>query len=131
MMTHLASSRHKFSKSICLLSRADLKRRWQCGSHAFFQRAETDGLLIACRNARTLGYRWTDVWEFEGGQPEPELFDAYHADLITPHDLALMCPLQPKTLTLKASGGEIPHRRVGRFIRFVPLEATKWLESWS
>lgn len=114
-----------------LLSRADLKRRWRCGSHAFFQRAEADGLLIARRYARTIGYRWEDVWNFEGGQPKSELLDAYRADLLKPEELALMCPLRPKTLILKASDGEIPHRRVGRFVRFVPVEAQRWLESWS
>lgn len=52
-----------------LLSRADLLRRWRCGSHAFFQRAEADGLLVARRNAGRPAYRWHDVWDFEGGQP--------------------------------------------------------------
>ena len=114
-----------------LLSRADLKRRWRCGSHSFFRRAEADGLLIARRYARTVGYSWKDVWNFEGGQPETELLEAYRADLLTPDELASMCPMQPNTLILKASNGEIPHRRVGRFIRFVPYEAERWLRNWS
>ena len=39
--------------------------------------------------------------------------------------------LQPETLTCKAASGEIPHRRVRRFIRFEPNEAQRWLRSWS
>jgi len=114
-----------------ILSRADLQRRWQCGSASFFQRAEVDGLLIARRYARTVGYFWKDVWSFEGGQPKTELLEAYRADLLTPDELASMCPMQPKTLIRKATAGRIPHRRVGRAIRFVPYEAERWLKNWS
>nr|WP_309504400.1 helix-turn-helix domain-containing protein [uncultured Roseovarius sp.] len=114
-----------------LLSRSDLRQRWQCGSHAFFQRAEADGLLVARRYGGRPGYRWDDVFTFEGGLPPKGLEEAYRADLITPDDLAAYCPFQPMTLIRKASAGEIPHRRVGRFIRFVPYEAQRWLRSWS
>ncbi|WP_322896138.1 MULTISPECIES: helix-turn-helix domain-containing protein [unclassified Yoonia] len=114
-----------------LLSRATLQTRWQCSSHAFFQRAEADGLLVARRFGTRVGYRWDDVWAFEGGQPPEGLEEAYSDDLITPTQLARLCPLQPATLQRRAGAGEIPHRRIGRFIRFVPLEAQRWLESWS
>lgn len=114
-----------------LLSRTDLRQRWQCGSQAFFQRAEADGLLIARRYGGRPGYRWEDVWAFEGGLPPEGLEEAYRADLITPDELAALCPFQPATLIRKASAGEIPCRRVGRFIRFVPYEAQHWLRSWS
>jgi len=114
-----------------LMSRSDLQQRWRCGSHAFFQRAEADGLLIARRHGGRPGYRWNDVWDFEGGLPPKGLEAAYRADLITPGDLATLCPFQPTTLIRKASAGEIPCRRVGRFIRFVPMEAQRWLRSWS
>lgn len=114
-----------------LLSRADLKRRWRCSSPAFFQRAEADGLLVAHRHGGRPGYRWKDVWTFEGGLPSLELETAYRADLITPKELAEVCPLKPTTLIRKAAAGEIPHRRIGRFIRFVPAEATAWLRNWS
>lgn len=119
----------KFSNA--LLSRAYLMQRWQCGSHAFFQRAESDGLLIARRWGGRPGYRWEDIWAFEGSLPPKGLEEAYRADLITPDDLAALCPFQPKTLIRKATAGDVPHRRIGRFIRFVPLEAQRWLRSWS
>lgn len=114
-----------------LLSRIDLITRWRCGSTAFFQRAETDGLLVSRRNTGRVGYRWEDVWTFEGGLPPQELEDEYRADLITPDELAEVCPLKAKTLIRKAAAGEIPHRRIGRFIRFVPAEAAAWLRNWS
>lgn len=115
-----------------LLSRADLKQRWRnCGSHAFFQRAEADGLLIARRHVGRPAYHWEDIWTFEGGLPPQELEDEYRSDLITPDDLAEVCPLKAKTLIRKAAAGEIPHRRIGRFIRFVPAEAAAWLRNWS
>lgn len=114
-----------------LLSRADLKHRWNCGSHAFFQRAEVDGLLIARRFGGRPGYHWHDIWTFEGGLPPAGLEDEYRAGLITPNELAEVCPLKPVTLIRKATEGEIPHRRVGRAVRFVPWEAERWLRSWS
>ena len=114
-----------------LLSRADLKQRWRgCGSHAFFQRAEADGLLIARRHVGRPAYHWEDVWMFEGGLPPQELEDEYRADLITPQELAEVCPLKPATLIRKAAAGDIQHRRVGRAIRFVPYEAEHWLRNW-
>jgi len=83
-------------KKASLLSRADLKRRWRnCGSHAFFQRAEADGLLIARRHGGRPGYYWNDVWTFEGGLPPEGLEDEYRGDLITPDDLAEVCPGVP------------------------------------
>lgn len=133
-LSNLYLSDRPFTKVIfanALLSRADLQQRWLCGSAGFFQRAEADGLLIARRHAGRPGYRWDDIWTFEGGLPPEGLEESYRADLITPEELATLCPFQPKTLIRKATGGEIPCRRIGRFIRFVPYEAQRWLESWS
>lgn len=85
---------------------------------------------MARRHGGRLGYHWHDIWTFEGGLPPEELEDEYRADLLTPEELAEVCPLKPRTLIRKATAGEIPHRRVGRAIRFVPYEAERWLRSW-
>jgi hypothetical protein len=114
-----------------LLSRFDLIRRWRCGSTAFFHRAESEGLLVSRRYNGRLGYRWEDVWSFEGGLPPQGLEAAYRSDLVTPQELAEVCPLKPATLIRKAAVREIPHRRIGRAIRFIPFEAERWLQSWS
>ena len=114
-----------------LLSREDLIGRWQCGSASTFHRAEADGLLVPRRRGRVLGYRWADVWAFEGGLPAPGMVEAYMEDLLTPAQGAAFCPLKPATLIAKAGTGEIPCRRIGRFVRFVPAEFAQWLEDWS
>jgi len=112
------------------LSRANLIQRWQCGSASFFQRAENDGFLKPPLRGGRPGYSWQSVWNFEGSQPPLGLEAAYQADLITAVDLAHFCPVKESTILREAALGKIPCRRIGRFIRFVPLEAATWLSRW-
>jgi predicted DNA-binding transcriptional regulator AlpA len=114
-----------------LLSRADVIQRWRCGSHSFFQRAEMDELLTARRHRGRPAYSWLGIWIFEGGLPPQGLEEAYQADLMTAAELAQLCPLGQATILREAVAGRIPHRRIGRVIRFVPAEAAAWLKSWT
>jgi hypothetical protein len=117
-------------KMLRRLSRANLIQRWQCGSASFFQRAENDGFLKPPLRGGRPGYSWQSVWNFEGSQPPLGLEAAYQADLITAVDLAHFCPVKESTILREAALGKIPCRRIGRFIRFVPLEAATWLSRW-
>lgn len=114
-----------------LLSRERLIERWGCGSDSTFHRAERDGLLVPRRDGTRAGYAWPDVFAFEGGQPPDGMEDDYREDLLTEEGVASLCIYKPDTIIQKARRGEIPHRRIGRFYRFVRAEVLLWLESWS
>jgi excisionase family DNA binding protein len=113
-----------------LLSRQRLRRRWRHGSDAFFWRAQRDGLLIPRRDGRRTGYDEDDVFAFEGGAPPKGMLEAYRADLLTPEEVAALCPLGRDAILARARRGELPARRVGNAWRFVPAEVARWLRSW-
>ncbi len=114
-----------------LLSRERLIKRWCCGSASTFHRAERDGLLVPRRDGTRTGYTWSDVFAFEGGQPPDGMEEDYREDLLTEEGVASLCTYRPDTIIQKAKRAEIPHRRIGRFYRFVRAEVLRWLESWS
>lgn len=112
------------------VSREALIERWGCGSDSTFYRAERDGHLIPGRDGQRTGYRWPDVFAFEGGQPPAGMESAYREKLLTPEEVAERTPYTPETIIEKAKRGEIPYRRIGRTYRFVPAEVARWLRSW-
>ena len=114
-----------------LLGPRDLFRRWRCGSPSTLWRAEADGVLIPRRHGALRGYRWSDIWQFEGGQPPVGREAFYRQHLLTPLEVASLCPLAPATIIAKARDGRIPHRRIGRTYRFVPAEIRAWLSAWT
>jgi hypothetical protein len=116
---------------IALLSRGDLIRRWRWGSEPTLYRAERDGLLVARRHGRRLGYAWKDIWAFEGGQPPEGREAEYRADLLTPEVVAALCPYAPDTVVAMARRGDLPFRQVGQSCRFVPAEVARWIEGWA
>lgn len=118
------------AETIQLLSRADLRRRWQCGSPSFFARAERAGWLVARRDGGVPGYTWQDVWTFEGGLPPHGRERAWKVDLLTPEEVAARCPLAPSTIIERARAGILPCRRIGRLYRFIPAQVQDWLLSW-
>jgi len=105
-------------------------RRWGCGSDSTFWRLEADGLLVPRRYGGRLGYAWRDLWDYEGGQPPDGMDAAYRKDLIGPGAIASVCPLSAAAILARAKRGEIPSRRIGRFVKFVPEEARRWLLQW-
>ena len=113
-----------------LLSRRRLRQRWRHGSDAFFWRAQRDGLLVPRRDGRRVGYAEDDVFAFEGGPPPPGMLEAYRADLVTPEEVAALCPLGREAILDRARRGELPARRVGHVWRFVPAEVARWLRGW-
>lgn len=116
--------------TIHLLSRGDLRRRWQCGSPSFFARVERAGWLVARREGGVPGYTWQDVWAFEGGLPPHGRERAWKADLLTAEEVAARCPLAPSTILERARAGVLPCRRIGRAYRFLPAQVQDWLLSW-
>ncbi len=114
-----------------LIGPKDLFRRWQAGSPATLWRAEQDGLLIPRRIGRRKGYDWTDIWEFEGGQPPAGMEAAYRRPLLTPEEVAKLCPLKALTIVARAKAGVLPCRIVGSRVRFVPTEIQRFLGAWA
>ncbi|MDV7141757.1 hypothetical protein R3X27_03580 [Tropicimonas sp. TH_r6] len=139
MRTKTIHSRHKNAPTNIvlakpeheLLSRQRLFNRWQKGSDAFFWRAERDGLLPGYREGRLIGYRWPDVFDFEGGQPPEGLEGAYREDLYTVDDVVALTPYCRDTIIGRAKAGALPFRRVGKDYLFVPEEVLRWLRRWS
>jgi hypothetical protein len=113
------------------VSRARLIQRWRHGSDSFFWRMEADGLLLPVRRGRSVFYRLRDVFAFEGGQP-PEGWDAaYRVDLMLPEEVGVQVSRCRDWVLDRANAGELPCRRAGAQVRFVPAEVTLWLENWA
>lgn len=113
----------------CLLSYADLAARWQTSARTI-RRHVGDGSLRSVTHGGRVGFSWSDVHAFEGGPPPAGLEAAYRAPLLTPADVARLCPYRPSTLRVLARQGLVPHRRVGVHVRFVRAEVEAWLGSW-
>ncbi|SIO10071.1 hypothetical protein SAMN05444722_0418 [Rhodovulum sp. ES.010] len=113
-----------------ILSRTRVRRRWGHGSDSTLWRLEADGLLVPRRYGGRLGYTWRDLWDYEGGQPPDGMDAAYREDLVGPEAIAALCPLSAAAILARAKRGEIPSRRIGRFVKFVPEEARRWLRQW-
>jgi excisionase family DNA binding protein len=113
-----------------LLNRKRLICRWRHGSDPFFWRAEADGLLVPVRRGRRVGYRWHDVFMFEGGLPPDGFEQLYRADLLLPEEVAGRIGRSRDWVLETARSGELPSRRVGLQHRFVPAEVAQWLRSW-
>lgn len=114
-----------------LVCRARLIRRWRHGSDSFFWRAEADGLLLPVRRGRSVLYRVADVFAFEGGPPPEGLEPAYRADLMLPEEVGAQVSRSRDWVVGRANSGELPCRRVGSQVRFVPAEVARWMESWA
>lgn len=114
-----------------LLSTKQLIRRWQAGSPASLWRAEQDGLLVPRRDGRRKGYDWASVWAFEGSHPPAGMEAAYRRPLLTPDDVAQLCPLKASTIVAKAKSGVLPCRKIGSRVRFVPAEIQRFLGAWA
>jgi len=114
-----------------LLSRERLIRRWRHGSDSFFWRAEKDGLLLPVRRHRSVAYRWAAVFRFEGGLPPDGEEKAYRKNLLLPEEVAVLASRSRDWVLERAKTGELPSRRVGLQVRFVPDEVTRWLETWT
>lgn len=114
-----------------LLVRDNLIRRWRHGSDSFFWRAEADGLLVPVRRGRSVYYRWPDVFRFEGGLPPEGWEEAYRADLLLPEEVAERISRRRDWVLDAVKSGELPGRRVGSQVRFVPAEVARWLEGWT
>lgn len=114
-----------------LVSRRRLIQRWRHGSDPFFWRAATDGLLSPVRRGRSVLYRVEDVFAFEGGQPPAGQDAAYRADLMLPDEVGTQVSRGRDWVLDLARSGELPCRRVGSQVRFVPSEVARWREGWS
>lgn len=106
--------------------RADLIRRWQHGSDAFFWRQERAGRLLPVHYNGLLRYRMEDVLRFEGGQPSDDMAAAYAVDLMHPDQVADVCKCTPSYIINSAKADDLPCRRIGRAWRFVPAEVARW-----
>ena len=49
--------------------------------------------------------------------------------LLTPRYVAGLLHVSPKTVVVWAREGRIPSIRVGRFVRFDPVELKRWIDS--
>ncbi len=49
------------------------------------------------------------------------------ASLLTPDDVAELLCVARRTVVTMARDGRIPHIRIGRFVRFDPIEIDRWL----
>lgn len=115
-----------------LLTRARLIQRWQHGSGPFFWRAERSGRLVPMRFDGLLRYSWADVLKFEGGPPPQDMEVAYRQDLLTEEQVATFCSCGVGKILAKAASGDLPARRIGRAVRFVPAEVARWQATcWS
>lgn len=114
-----------------LLDRERLIRRWRCGSHSFFWRLETKGLLLPRRCDGLLRYAWADVLTFEGGPSPAGLEAEYRQDLLTPTTVAAFCDCSEAKIIDEVKTGRLAVRRIGRATRFVPAEVHRWQqERW-
>lgn len=113
-----------------LVDRARLIRRWRHGSDPFFWRAAADGLLLPVRRGRSVLYRVADVFSFEGGPPPAGWDAAYRVDLMLPEEVGAQVARSRDWVLDLARSGELPCRRVGAQVRFVPAEVARWQENW-
>ena len=114
-----------------LVSRARLIQRWRHGSDPFFWRMEADGLLLPVRRGRRALYRVADVFVFEGDLPPDGREVAYRVDLMLPEEVGTLISRSRNWVLDRARSGELPCRRVGAQVRFVPAEVARWMETWA
>jgi excisionase family DNA binding protein len=49
--------------------------------------------------------------------------------LLSPKELAERTGLPLSWIYTKAEANELPHRKLGRYVRFVPSEVSRWIEA--
>ena len=111
------------------LTREQLIRRWKTGSASFFYRAESRDLLVPRRCGGLLRYAWDDIFTFEGGPPPVGLEAEYRADLLTATQIGAFCGCSEGRVLADVKAGWLAHRRIGRFVRFVPAEVRLWQQN--
>ena len=94
---------------------------------------EADGLLLPVRRGRSVLYRVWDVFAFSraGSRRTAAGGCAYRVDLMLPEEVGAQVSRNRDWVLDRANSGELPCRRVGAQVRFVPAEVTLWMESWA